>query len=484
MGTFGLVTHLVLWAGLGAFGFLLLGALRAMKLWSWRLEQMEAAYSGRLGRAPGRKAVPFSLPLVGGGKVALKDFAGRRVLLVFLQREVDPAQWLVQHLNLLQQQQPDLRVLLIEAGGKEAARKLASDDRVCFPVLWLEQALLARRYHVFAMPFAFLIDEKGFIRARGLTTSRQQLDFVLAAASSEPAAQPPPVPSRLSQFVPRPDDIFVVTYPRSGTTWMQMILYQLTTNGNMDFDHICQVCPWLERALRSGTDLDSLPAPRIFKSHLSHRQIPKGPCKYLYVVRDGKDVAVSYYHFHQTHMRYTGSFEEFYEQFLKGELANGSWLRHVEGWWRRRKDANVLVLHYEDLVHDLEGAVRRIIAFLGLEVSPERFPHVLERCSFAYMKVHEHQLDPLTEMLYEQGFQLNSHLRQGQVGGGKEQLTAEQAARFDLAFGARVRRMNGSRLPGRMPKEGKRVGTRDPFAMLGQRTAPIENVATKQNSSR
>src|SRR5262249_49561577 len=60
------------------------------------------------------------------------------------------------------------------------------------------------------------------------------------------------------KFVPRPDDIFIVTYPRSGTTWMQMILYQLTTDGNMDIPHIAERCPWFERSTRSGCGFENL----------------------------------------------------------------------------------------------------------------------------------------------------------------------------------------------------------------------------------
>src|SRR5207249_11559783 len=80
------------------------------------------------------------------------------------------------------------------------------------------------------------------------------------------------------EFVPRTDDVFIVTYPRSGTTWMQMILYQLTTDGNMDFTHIAEYCPWFEKSLRSARGFETRPSPRLFKSHLPYREIPKGPC--------------------------------------------------------------------------------------------------------------------------------------------------------------------------------------------------------------
>src|SRR5580704_1087962 len=66
-------------------------------------------------------------------------------------------------------------------------------------------------------------------------------------------------------FVPRPDDVYLASYARSGTTWLQMIVYQLTTNGNMDFAHITQPIPYFERALAQGRDLNRLPSPRIFK---------------------------------------------------------------------------------------------------------------------------------------------------------------------------------------------------------------------------
>jgi Sulfotransferase domain len=160
------------------------------------------------------------------------------------------------------------------------------------------------------------------------------------------------------------------------------------------------VCPWFERALKAGQDLDALSPPRLFKSHLAYRRIPTGPYRYLYVARDGKDVAVSYFHFYVSHLGYQGTFDEFFEKFLAGDVKYGSWLRHVEGWWAHRDDPDVLFLHYEELVHDLAGSLRRIARFCKLDVAPERFDGILERCGFAFMKSHESQFDPLLGMLW------------------------------------------------------------------------------------
>jgi len=236
----------------------------------------------------------------------------------------------------------------------------------------------------------------------------------------------------------RPDDIFIVTYPRSGTTWMQMILYQLTTDGEMRIGHIAEVCPWFERAAINRRNLEKLPSPRIFKSHLPYLFIPKRKGKYIYVARNGKDVAVSFFHFYKSHFRYRHGFDRFFKDFMRGWVVYGSWFQHVRGWWRHRHRPNVLFLKYEDMVADLEGAIRKIIDFCGLEVPAEQMPRILQRCTFAYMKQHELLFDHATEVMWERGFTMNTFLRKGRVGESAAYFTPEQDAAFERVFGQRL----------------------------------------------
>ena len=147
---------------------------------------------------------------------------------------------------------------------------------------------------------------------------------------------------------------------------------------------------------------------------------------------------MSYYHCYTTHMGFKGSFDEFFGRFLKGEVQCGSWFRHVRGWWEHRDDANVLFLRYEELTADLPDCLRRISAFCGLEVAPQRWPDVLERCGFAFMKQHESQFDPALESLWEAGVKLSCFLRNGRVGEGAAQLDGEQQQRFDRALARRL----------------------------------------------
>lgn len=235
------------------------------------------------------------------------------------------------------------------------------------------------------------------------------------------------------EFEARPDDTFIVTYPRSGTTLMQFLMHQLLGDGDVSFDHISQVVPWFERSLAVGMltagDLAAMPRPRLFKSHLARCWVPGG-CRYIYITRDGRDVAVSYYHFYRSHLRFEGSFEQFFQRFLRGEVQYGSWFKHTAGWHAHRGDPSILFLRFEDLVGSLPDCLESVIRFCRLSVTPERRSRILDRCSFDFMKRHEAKFDFTTEHLLERGYRLQAFLREGKTGVGIETLTPGQEAAF------------------------------------------------------
>ena len=98
----------------------------------------------------------------------------------------------------------------------------------------------------------------------------------------------------------RPDDVFVVTPPKCGTTWMQQIVHGLRTGGSMDFVEVSAVVPWLELAHDMDIDVnaDQVARPKAFKSHLRWDEIPKGG-RYIVVLRDPVDAMVSLFKFLQ-----------------------------------------------------------------------------------------------------------------------------------------------------------------------------------------
>uniref|UniRef100_A0A3Q3AIG0 Sulfotransferase n=1 Tax=Kryptolebias marmoratus TaxID=37003 RepID=A0A3Q3AIG0_KRYMA len=101
--------------------------------------------------------------------------------------------------------------------------------------------------------------------------------------------------------------------------------------------------------------LQELTSPRLIKSHLPYRFLPKamhhGEAKVIYMARNPKDLVVSYYQFHRSlrTMSYRGTFQEFCRRFMNDKLAYGSWFEHVQEFWEHRDDLNVLFLKYEDM---------------------------------------------------------------------------------------------------------------------------------------
>jgi len=231
---------------------------------------------------------------------------------------------------------------------------------------------------------------------------------------------------------PRADDVFVATYPRSGTTWMQFLLH-LLVRPELEFRHINDVCPWVERSLAVGSitpeALARLPSPRIFKTHLLRQWLPREG-RFVVLVRDPADVAVSYYELYRAYLGFGGSLDEFLERFAAGRVQYGSWWTHVRSW-ERHAGPNVMLVRYEALRSDPAGQLRRVAEFAGLPSSPERIARAVEGASLARMKAIEERFDHATSLLLERGVRPRSFIGRGQ--GGVGALTAEQRVRIEAA---------------------------------------------------
>ena len=179
-----LVSSIVLWLLVLGLAFLLCGTLRALGLLRWRLEQLEATMPSRLGRSGlkvGKKAPDFTLPSVAGADIGLHDYAGGKILLVFMQPGCGPCHRVTPDLDRLHRQ-GDVQVLVVQNGDLETIRKWAREQRPRFPVVVQEQFSLSKRYEMFATPFAFLIDEHGIIVSKGVINNGQHIRFLLSGA--------------------------------------------------------------------------------------------------------------------------------------------------------------------------------------------------------------------------------------------------------------------------------------------------------------
>lgn len=186
-----------------------------------------------------------------------------------------------------------------------------------------------------------------------------------------------------------PDDTFIISYPKSGSTWTRFLVANLAhPEETVTFANLDRVLP--ATAVASRRQLKKMSRPRILKSHnyFDHRYK-----RVVYVVRDPRDVVLSEYRFNLKGRAIQDGYpiEKFVTRFVNGEIGDyGSWKENVASWVATRcGSSNFLLLRYEDMVADTAREVAKVAAFLGIHASPERIASVVEKSSADKMRAME-----------------------------------------------------------------------------------------------
>jgi hypothetical protein len=170
-------------------------------------------------------------------------------------------------------------------------------------------------------------------------------------------------------YVPSEDDIFVASYPKSGTTWLQYIVHLLIRRRSLaPTESLTECFPHLAEVGAEGV-VDQ-PRPRLIKTHLACGPVPFSPkARYLVISRNPFDCAISFYHHTRGFPRHydfaEGRFDDFFDCFIKGEVDFGDYFEHLISWHQQADRDNVLFLTYEALKADTAVTIRYIAAFLG-----------------------------------------------------------------------------------------------------------------------
>jgi hypothetical protein len=250
-------------------------------------------------------------------------------------------------------------------------------------------------------------------------------------------------------YAPTAHDVFVCSYFKSGTNWTMQMAVQIAHRGRVQFGHIHDLVPWLELPAQSrfavpfaddGTWQNAPTRLRIIKTHLPMSKLPYTPAaRYIWVVRDPKDVFVSSYHFVRSTMLgpLSPSIQRWLRLYLSEDTFTGSWAEHLCGGWRARALENVLFLTYEEMQKDLRGTVARIAAFMGVELSPEELELVVRQSSYEHMKSIPEKFDTVG-LSPPWATPRGAMVRRGQRRSAGELLSAEQQRSIDAYWRAEL----------------------------------------------
>ena len=261
-------------------------------------------------------------------------------------------------------------------------------------------------------------------------------------------------------YVPGPQDVFVMTYAKSGTNWMMQIAHQLIYHGKGEYEHLHDVVPWPDMTImpffmkkyaipiEQATHWERSPErKRVIKTHYNWDLLPYSEqARYIAVIRDPKDVFVSNYLFVRdgVYGRAMPTVDTWYDLFLSpGFTLGGSWAVNTAGYWAERHRPNVLIVSFKSMKRDLRGAVAKVARHLDIEASDALIDEVCRLSSFEYMKQNDRkyamgQLVPWREP--------GAMIRKGTHGGSSELLGPERQRQIDQHFMAELRSL-GSDFP-------------------------------------
>ncbi|CAG9801246.1 unnamed protein product [Chironomus riparius] len=248
-----------------------------------------------------------------------------------------------------------------------------------------------------------------------------------------------------------PDDVWVVTYPKCGTTWTQEMVWMI--GHNLDYETALKIpqddrFPFLElSSIATNFPKDTFEEcknqarPRFIKSHLPIFLLPDQlwtvKPKIVYTARNPKDTAISWFHHHANLHGYQGTKADFIEAFGKDLVPYSPMNDHVIDFWNIRFQPNILFLFFEDMKRNLKQEVTKVMKFMEKDFSQGEIDKLCVHLSFDSVKNNKmiNKEDIIKQVMEMTGREYNpekfTFIRKGKVGGYKQELTREQNEMLD-----------------------------------------------------
>lgn len=232
-----------------------------------------------------------------------------------------------------------------------------------------------------------------------------------------------------------PADVLTVAYPKSGSTWLRFVQTHALSEQDapeVDFDNVRDSS--VSVGEQAGAPALLPGGGRLVKTHEPAGRFPaRLRPRVVYLVRDGRDVAISYFH----HLNRRGAgwadFDAFLPEFLAGTVGPyGPWQDHVQGWLARVHAAGptAVVIRYEDMLEDAVTAVGSAARAIGMPLDPDRLSAAVEANSAERMRSRESSSTRLTD-----GVKAVPFVRAARAGQWRERYTPEQVRAFAAAAG-------------------------------------------------
>ncbi|OWF44954.1 sulfotransferase family cytosolic 1B member 1-like [Mizuhopecten yessoensis] len=236
----------------------------------------------------------------------------------------------------------------------------------------------------------------------------------------------------------RESDVFICAYPKAGTHWVWEITRMLV-KGTTEYEKESKETVTTEFHLPE--EFEAIPSPRVFNTHLPFRHLPKGivkkRCKMIFIQRNPKDVAVSFYNHTKNfdYLFYNGDWDHYLKLFLSEKIFYQGWFQYTSEWETVMTDnshIDFLKLYYEDLTKDPLSEIAKIGTFLDVEFDDKFVAAIAEKCSFKNLKT----ANVSKEYTFSNNQQIDVGLmfRKGKVGDWKNWFTVAQSEEFDTVY--------------------------------------------------
>ncbi|CAL4994232.1 unnamed protein product [Urochloa decumbens] len=267
---------------------------------------------------------------------------------------------------------------------------------------------------------------------------------------------------------PRPSDVFLASFPKSGTTWLKALAFATAnrakhppsaTNHNHPLrrmnPHQCVGFMEMDLELRRDAssllkEFEALGSPRVLATHLPYCLLPKSiitddessGSRIVYICRNPKDVFISDWFFVRKVSPAYGAdavssftLEEALDLFCEGRLYGGPQWDHVLQYREEslRRPKRVLFLEYDKMLREPASALKKLAEFMGCGFSKEEEEEggvvdaIVKLCSLRELKNMEVNKNGGNVA----GIKNDAFFRNGAIGDWSNHMTPSMANKVD-----------------------------------------------------